>query len=77
MRTIMPAKDDTCIMVDRILDLIEAAEVLGIRPGTLRGWIKDGRIKAFKLGVRGLIRIREEDRQAFIDQARKGGKEKP
>jgi len=69
--TIMPAKNDTYTMVGRIYDLKEAAEVLKIKPRTLRQWVKDGKIKAFKMGNRGLVRIHEADLQIFIDQARK------
>lgn len=58
-------------MVDRIYTLEEAAEVLKIKPRTLRQWVTDGKIKSFKIGDRGLIRIHEEDLQAFIDQERR------
>lgn len=68
-----PLKDSNtniCAMVDRIYTLEEAADILKIRPRTLRQWVTDGKIKAFKIGDRGLIRIHDEDLQAFIDEAR-------
>jgi hypothetical protein len=33
--------------------------------------VTDGKIRAFKIGGRGLIRFHDEDLQAFIDEARK------
>jgi|GEM_PF-1235217 excisionase family DNA binding protein len=68
--TLKDANANNCTMVDRIYTLEEAADVLKIKPRTLRQWVTDGKIKAFKMGDRGLIRIHEEDLQAFIDQAR-------
>jgi excisionase family DNA binding protein len=73
---IMPAKDDIHTMVGRIYDLKEAAEVLKIKPRTLRQWIKDKKIKAFKMGGGGLVRIHEADLQTVIDQAQKRGARK-
>ncbi len=64
------ADDTICKMVDRIYTIEEVAEVLHIKPRTVRQWITDGKIKAFKMGDRGLIRVHEEDLQAFIDQER-------
>ena len=64
------SNDNICPMVDRIYTIEEAAEILKIKPRTLRQWVTDGKINAFRIGDRGLIRIHEEDLQAFIDRAR-------
>ena len=56
-------------MLDTIYTIEQAAEVLHIKPRTLREWIRQEKVKAFKLG--GLVRIHEEDLQEFIDSARK------
>ena len=56
-------------MLDTIYTIEQAAEVLQIKPRTLREWIRQEKVKAFKLG--GLVRIHEEDLQEFIDSARK------
>lgn len=69
--TLKESNDNNCTMVDRIYTLEEAADVLKIKPRTLRQWVSDGKVKAFKMGDRGLIRIHEEDLQAFIDQERR------
>jgi excisionase family DNA binding protein len=56
-------------MVDTIYTIEQVAEILHIKPRTLREWIRQEKVKAFKLG--GLVRIHEEDLQEFIDSARK------
>lgn len=58
-------------MVDTIYTIEEAAAVLKIKPRTVRSWIDSEKIKAFHLG--DLVRIHEDDLQAVIDQARRGG----
>jgi excisionase family DNA binding protein len=56
-------------MVDTIYTIEQAAKILHVKPRTLREWIRQEKVKAFKLG--GLVRIHEEDLQEFIDSARK------
>ena len=58
-------------MVDIIYTIEETANILKIKPRTVRAWIDQGKLKSFKLG--DLVRIHEEDLQAVIDQARRGG----
>jgi len=57
-------------VVDNIYTVEEAAEILKIKPRTVRAWILQGKLKSFKLG--DLVRIHEDDLQALIDHARKG-----
>ena len=56
-------------MVDKIYTIEQAAGVLLIKPRTMREWIRQGKVRAFKLG--DLVRIHEEDLQAFIDSERR------
>jgi excisionase family DNA binding protein len=42
----------------------EIAEMYSLKPGTVRKWIREGKLKAVKLGA--LWRISEEERQRFI-----------
>jgi len=56
-------------MVDKIYTIEQAAEILLIKPRTMREWIRQGKVKAFKLG--DLVRIHEEDLQEFIDSERR------
>jgi excisionase family DNA binding protein len=61
-------------MVDTIYTIEQAADILHIKPRTLREWIRQEKVKAFKLG--DLVRIHEEDLQKFIDSARKNTRKK-
>ena len=56
-------------MVDIIYTIEETANILKIKPRTVRAWIDQGKLKSFKLG--DLVRIHEDDLQALIDTARK------
>jgi excisionase family DNA binding protein len=52
-----------------LLNVPEAAELLGIRPWTLRQWLSQRRIAYVKVGR--LTRLRLEDIEAFIEQGRR------
>lgn len=56
-------------VVSTIYTIEETAELLKIKPRTVRSWIDQGKLKSFKLG--DLVRVHEDDLQAFIDNARK------
>lgn len=47
----------------------EIAEHYNLKPGTVRKWIRDGNLKAVKLGH--LWRVKEEDLNEFINQDKK------
>ena len=55
-------------MVDTIFTIEETANLLKIKPRTIRAWIDQGKLKSFKLG--DLVRIHEDDLQDLIDRAR-------
>ena len=55
-------------VVDVIYTIEETAEILKIKPRTVRQWITDGKLKSFKIG--DLVRVHEDDLQEFIDRAR-------
>ena len=55
-------------MVTPIYTIEETAEILKIKPRTVRDWIAKKKLKSFKIG--DLVRVHEEDLQAFIDRAR-------
>jgi excisionase family DNA binding protein len=62
--------------LDRLLSPDEVAERLSIKVRTAREWCRTGVLPAFKLGDRGLLRVRESDLAAFInglERARAGG----
>jgi excisionase family DNA binding protein len=56
-------------MVDKIYTIEQAAGILLIKPRTMREWIRQGKVRAFKIG--DLVRIHEEDLQEFIDSERR------
>ena len=56
-------------MVDTIYTIEETANILKIKPRTVRAWIDQGKLKSFKLG--DLVRIHEDDLQDLIDRARR------
>lgn len=48
-------------MEDVLLDIHQAAEILGLNPETLRRWDRSGILKAVRLGNRGDRRYKRED----------------
>jgi len=59
-------------VVSTIYTIEETAELLKIKPRTVRQWITDGKLKSFKIG--DLVRVHEDDLQEFIDRARESSK---
>jgi len=52
--------------IDKLLTPDEVAQRLGITPNTVRIYLREGRIKALKVGK--LWRVRESDLQKHIEQ---------
>lgn len=53
--------------VDRLLDVREAAAMLGLKPGTLYQWAYQRRLPVVKLfGPRGALRFRQSDVEVLI-----------
>ncbi len=49
----------------------EASEILGISPGTLRDWARQGRLPHHKIGgPKGKVLFKEEDLIAFMERTR-------
>jgi len=55
-------------MPEEVLTPEKVAQLLSVRPKTIRDWLKQGRMKGIKAGR--LWRIRERDLEAFLSQAR-------
>ena len=57
-------------MDDKMLTPTEAAALLGIKPCTVRAWIKGGKVRATKIG--GRWRVAEDDlkRQVVVVEAK-------
>ena len=50
---------------DELFNVVDAANLLGIRPWTLRHWISDGKIEIVKYG-HGIVRIRRSVLDRFV-----------
>ena len=54
--------------VDTMLDIEEVAEKLRISESTIRGLVRSGKLRAYRIGgKRGRLRFKEEDLSAYID----------
>ena len=51
----------------------EVAQMLGVTPNAVRGWLRVGTLPAFKFGK--VWRIKETDLEAFVEKSRVDGKE--
>jgi excisionase family DNA binding protein len=54
--------------VEKLLDIAEAASLLGVKPQTLYLWVSQKRIAYRKIGR--LVRFRMSDLEEFVDQVR-------
>ena len=55
---------------EKLLTTETVAKVLLVKPDTLRGWLRTGKIKGVKVGSR-LWRVRESEVEAFLSMERK------
>jgi excisionase family DNA binding protein len=55
----------------KLLNISQAAEMLGVNPETLRRWDREGRLKAIRIGKRQDRRYKPEDLQKLIDVKKK------
>ena len=55
---------------EKLLTTKTVAKVLLVKPDTLRGWLRTGKIKGVKVGSR-LWRVRESELEAFLSMERK------
>jgi excisionase family DNA binding protein len=49
-----------------MLTLKEVAQILHVHPNTLRRWVKDGRIQAYRIAPRGDRRFKQEEIARFL-----------
>ena len=58
-------------LMDRMLTVNEVAHLLHVHHSTVRRWEKQGQLKSYRLGSRGVIRFKREDISSFINLANK------
>ena len=58
-----------------LMTVNEIAETLKVHPRTVKRWIMEGQISAFKLGDRAGWRVEEEALQAFLEERRRDGEQ--
>jgi len=56
---------------DELLNWQEAAQVLSVKPSTIRAWTRKGRLASIKLGK--IVLYRRSDLEAVIRHARRSG----
>jgi excisionase family DNA binding protein len=54
--------------VDSMLDIDQVAEKLRISESTIRGLVRSGKLRAYRIGgKRGQLRFKEEDLSSYIE----------
>ncbi len=53
----------------RLLNWLEAAKYLAVRPSTIRAWTRNGRLASVKLGK--VVRYRRTDLEALIKRGQR------
>ena len=57
--------------LSRMLTVNEVAHLLHVHPSTVRRWEKQGQLKSYRLGPKGVIRFKMEDISKFINSTNK------
>jgi len=63
-------------MQKELFSVQEAAEFLGISESTIRRYVSDGRLLAYRLGDERLIRIKRQDLDKLLSPIHAGNDEK-
>jgi len=58
--------------VESLVDIKRLAEILGVRPATIYGWVHDGYVPHYKLGA--LVRFSLEDVKQWLKDKRRAGR---
>lgn len=58
---------------ERLMTVVEVAELLQVDEQTIRRWIRQGRLAAHNLGGKAGYRIQRRDLQTFLEQTRGSG----
>lgn len=56
------------VIEDRMLDILEVSEQLKVSESTVRGLVRSGKLRAYRIGgKRGRLRFKEEDLATYIE----------
>ena len=58
------------MMAKTFLSTTEVAEQLGVTSQTVRNWIRDGLIRAYRLNPAGSILVKQEDLERAIEEGK-------
>jgi excisionase family DNA binding protein len=58
--------------VEKLYSPEDAADYLGVHVKTVRGWIRDGRLRASRLAGQRALRIKSSDLQAVLEPLEQG-----
>ena len=62
-------------LLDRMLTVDEVAHLLQVHPSTVRRWEKQGQLKSYRFGSKGIIRFKRGEVSDFINLAANCGAE--
>lgn len=55
------------LTVDKLLTPEQVAEALNLSVRTIKGWLRDGKLKGVKIGTRGDWRVKESVLEKYIE----------
>ncbi len=56
------------MVTEKLLTPAQVAEALNLSVRTIKGWLRDGKLKGVKIGTRGDWRVKESDLEKFIKE---------
>ncbi len=51
---------------ERLLTLVEVADIMHVHPNTLRRWCGQGKITSYRISIRGDRRFKKSDIELFL-----------
>jgi len=57
----MPVEFLQSDLPEKMLTVSDVAHLLNVHPSTVRRWEKEGQLKSYRFGAKGIIRFKRED----------------
>jgi excisionase family DNA binding protein len=54
----------------KLITLSDVAGAMKVSESTVKRWVRGGLLRAYKVGKRGQLRVREEDLEEFLEKQR-------